>query len=151
MKTKSVIIIGISAIAIGLLLVVGYLISPGSYPDSERYNINKSQMILLSKIDSFKSHDNRYNIPALANVYDSLSRSYHVYIYNYNRNQIIHLVVQQEDKNQSTLRFTGINQGLKLGNWKMINKDFNDTENEAILSDFEKNILRQLGIVYKRE
>jgi hypothetical protein len=151
MKMKNVIIVAVVIVIIVIFLRIGYLIAPGSYPKSENYIINTSQIGLLSKIDSLKSHNPHYNIPSLVNAYDTTKHSYNIYIYNYSKDQIIHIEIQPKGNNQSTIHFIGINQGLTLGNWKIINKDFSNKENEFILSDFEKSILNPLGIVYKRE
>jgi hypothetical protein len=151
MKTKFIIIIIILGAAVAFFLRIGYLIAPGNYPASENYIINTSQINFLSKIDSFKSRNTRYNVPSLVNVYDSIRHSYNIYFYNYSKNQIIHIEDQRESKDKSVVHFIGINEGLTLGNWKMVNKDLTRDESEVIFKDFERNILSQLGISYKKE
>ena len=87
----------------------------------------------------------------MVDVVDTNRHSYNVYINNYGKNQIIHLEIQAFDSNKSVIHYIGVNQGLTLGNWKMINTDFSKKEKLTMLNDFEKNILNQLGINYKRE
>ena len=148
---KTVIIFAVVIIIIVIFLRIGYLMSPGSYPESENYIINTSQLSLLSKIDSLKSQNTRYNLSSLGNQYDSLKHSYNIYIYNYDRNQIIHIETLSKDNNKSIIHLIGINQGLTLGNWKMVNKDLNSSESELVFKNFEKIILNHLGVRYKRE
>jgi len=126
-------------------------ISPGNYHKSENYIVKSSQINFASKIDSLKTKNNRYSPRNLEDSYDSLRHSYNIYIFNYRKNQIIHLETQQMDKSQSIIHFIGINIGTTIGNWKVINKDFTSKENAAILVDFENNILKRLNIMYKKE
>ena len=82
---------------------------------------------------------------------------YSGYLYNMEKNQIIHfqitneIPILKEEKSPSILYFVGVNEGLTLGNWKDVNDDISGEENEEMKSEFEHTILDKLGIEYEKE
>jgi hypothetical protein len=60
-------------------------------------------------------------------------------------NKIIKTWIQgQFEKNKTIFAFVAVNEGLTLGHWKYINKDFSREENEIQKKKFEERILKKI-------
>ena len=64
-----------------------------------------------------------------------------LYFYYPEKNQIIYTWTRPTGENKTSFAFVSINEGLTLGNWKEINRDFNSEENGMEKKIFENKIL----------
>jgi len=161
---KKYIIISLSIILLGIVTLlffyVGYLFSPGSYPFSEKYELNVSDEKLIELIQDIKVKHPEICVPE--NVYignnpfhltdgdrDKYGNYYHVYFYFQEEQQIIHTIIGG-NKHNSIIRFYAVNDGLILGRWKEINSEFwGSAENDNIKLKFEERILSKIKVSIK--
>ncbi|MCC7296956.1 MAG: hypothetical protein IT244_01380 [Bacteroidia bacterium] len=54
------------------------------------------------------------------------------------------------ENNKTDLALVSINQGLDIGNWKDVNKEFGDLENQKVKTKFEKSILSPIKLLLKK-
>ena|SRR6218665_2596539 len=151
MKTKHLITLIVFAVAIIFSLAFYFLskISPGSYPYAEKYEVDVDETVLIQAIENFKDDNPKYKVPlGQPDLHDGRNQQenlwYHIYFYYPTENQIIYTWTRSLGKNKTTFAFVSINQGLILGNWKDINKDFNTSENDRQKKIFEDRILNEL-------
>lgn len=121
----------------------------GSYPYAEKYLIKTDENSLISSIIDFKKNNPKYNIPNSTRLIDGRSPSkddywYHIYFYYPEENQIVYTWIRNENKNETAFALIGINQGLELGKWRTINKDFSRSENAEQKKKFEDRILKKV-------
>jgi hypothetical protein len=122
------------------------VISAGSYAYAEEYQIKTNESEIINKIKEFKMNNPEYCPPDKMQLKDGRSNDkddhwYHVYFYYTDKNQIIYTWIRQYDKETITFAFVGINDGLELGHWRDINKDFDSKNNRLEKEMFEKRIL----------
>jgi len=124
----------------------------GSYPYAETYELNYSEEEVKTAINKFKQEHSEYIVPkvtidgkAACDLIDEQSKEpnhwYIVYFYYPQENQIILTWTRPTEKGKTTFAFVSINEGLTLGNWKEINKDFSSLENKDMKKKFEERIL----------
>lgn len=129
--------------------------APGSYPYAETYELNYSEEEVKIAIRKFKSENPEYVVPKVTidgtkswELIDEQSKSpgywYLVYFYYPEDNQIVFTWTRPRGKGKTTFAFVSINEGLTLGNWKDINKDYHYTENAKVKKKFEDRILNQI-------
>lgn len=122
--------------------------APGSYAYAEEYEINANENDLIEVINDFKKDNPEYVVPEQSQLVDGRNKEvgqdfwYHIYFYYKAENRIVKCWTRPINKKKTTFAIIGINQGLTLGNWKMINKDFNNTDNEKEKKRFQEEILR---------
>lgn len=129
--------------------------NPGSYPYAEQYELDlsyeKAKMALLN----FKKKHPEYMVPKvningkdLWNLQDEQTQAqgkwYKCYFYYKDENKIILTLLRYAGKNKTNVALVSINNGLRIGNWKDINKDFSNLENREEKRKFEIRILKQL-------
>ncbi len=149
---KIVKIILIILIGISVFLFIMYraakLIAPDHYPNAEEYKLNISDSELIKKIAKFKTDNPQYIPPTSMQLTDGWDSKIHFYYYIYfyysQENQIVFAYVKNDNKPQSTFALVSINDGLILGHWKDINKDFDKTENNEQKKKFEERILNKI-------
>ena len=127
-------------------------VAGGSYPYAETYKLKFSEQKVIDAIKMFKNDhpellvpkvqiENKGSFVVTDEREDSSSHWYHFYFYYKNENQIINTWTRPETDQITTLAFVGINDGLNLGNWKYINRDFSAVENEKVKKQFRDRIL----------
>ena len=121
----------------------------GSYPYVERYEIHMSENQLIEVIKNFKKNNPQYNVPNTLELTEGrdttkIDHWYHMYFYFPKENQILYTWTRPIDKNNTTFAFVSVNEGLKIGSWKRINKDFTDEQNEAEKKIFEERIVNKI-------
>jgi hypothetical protein len=152
---KAVIIILIATGVVVAFYKGAELFSPGSYPNAEEYELDYSEEEVKNAITKFKQEYPEYIVPKVTinnqgslDLTDGQSKEpshwYDVYFYYKNENQIIFTWTRPIDKNKTTFAFVSINEGLDLGNWKDINKDFSFFENKEEKKKFEERILSKI-------
>lgn len=149
MKTLMVFIKGF-LIVVFLSRITACNFAPGSYPYREEYKVNVNESILVEAIQDFKKDNPQYVVPDQAQLVDGRNNEtgqdywYHIYFYYENENRIVKCWIRPSEKDKATFAFIGINQGLELGNWKMINKDYSRSENKEEKKKFEERILNKI-------
>ena len=123
------------------------MISAGSYSFSESYNLPYSKSNVIKAIEKFKVKYPKNKVPKvtissnnLISLEDSMSDNglwFVAYLYDSEQNKILNIVINGNETN-STLKFVSINNGLKIGNWKEINRDFSYEENQQLKKKFEE-------------
>ena len=155
MKKKTKIIIGILIITLGVLLLYKFAESfaSGSYPYAEVYKIDAPEENVINAIKQFKTSHSEFIVPNVTvkksgsfNLSESEGRKenshwYLNYFYDKEENQILLTWTRPAENNKTDLALVSINEGLNLGNWKDVNKEFGDSENEKIKTKFERLIL----------
>jgi hypothetical protein len=129
--------------------------APGSYPYAETYELNYSEEEVKTAIKKFKQEHSEYIVPKVTidgkttwDLKDEQSKEpnswYIVHFYYPKENQIILAWTRPAEKGKTTFAFVSINEGLTLGNWKEINKDFGSSENKEEKEKFEERILNKI-------
>ncbi len=118
--------------------------APGSYPYAEIYEFEVSEDKLIEAINKFKIDNPDFCVPEYIGLTDGRSKNktdhwYHIWFYSKKENQIIYTWIRGDK-----FAFVSINEGVELGNWKRINKDFSRKENKIQKEKFEKSILNRI-------
>jgi hypothetical protein len=132
-----------------LLWSVSCNLAPGSYPNAEIYELKINETELISAIERFKKNNPDYCVPEQTQLKDGKSDDkndhwYHIYFYYKDKNWIIYTWVRQTNKDITSFAFVSVNEGLILGHWKVINKDYSSKENKLQKELFEKRILNEI-------
>lgn len=134
------------------------MISAGSYAFSESYDLPYSEESVINAIEKFKEKNPKYQVPEVSissnNSFileDSRSENglwFVAYLYDSNENKILNIAIRGNEAN-TTLEFASINNGLKIGNWKDINRDFSYDENQQLKNRFEESYLNPIKKLLK--
>lgn len=130
-------------------------LAPGSYPYAEKYELNYSEEDVKTAINKFKMDNSEYIVPKVTvnnegawNLTDEPTKNpaywYKFYFYYEDENKILLTWTRPAGKDKTTFAFVSINEGLNLGNWKDINKDFNSTVSKNEKLKFEERILKKI-------
>lgn len=140
------------------ILLIGSIIScnllvAGSYPYAERYELNYSEDCVKEAISEFKREHSEYLVPEVT-IDDSTffplvdeqtekpdDHWYVVYFYYKPENKILYTWTRPAEKGKTTFAFVSINDGLRIGNWKEVNHDFDTHNNKLQKKKFEDRIL----------
>jgi hypothetical protein len=149
MKTKyviAIVILGTSIIGLGIWFGLSY--KPGSYPNAEKYKIKIDESTLILAIQRFKKENPQFEVPEKIQLLDGRNEQenlwYHVYFYYPQENQILYTWVRKKNKRETVFAFVSVNNGIQLGRWKDINKDFSSEENKEQKRKFEERILNKI-------
>ena len=155
-KSKNIIIIFIYFISCNLV--------PGSYPYAKEYNIDVGEPVFISAIEKFLNKNPKYQIPPHIKLHNGRKNIndhwYFIHFYYPETKQILKCwtrpAVPMEleeigviESLKSTFAFISVNDELDIGNWKRINKDFEDDENEKQIQHFEERILNKIKTYLK--
>jgi hypothetical protein len=129
------------------------MISAGSYAFSESYELPYSEANVIKAIEKFKEKNPKYKVPEVSissnnsfTLEDSRSENglwFIAYLYDSKENKILNIAIRGNENN-STLEFASINNGLIIGNWKDINRDFSYDENQQLKNRFEESYLNPI-------
>ena len=129
------------------------MISAGSYAYSESYELPYSETNVIKAIEKFKERNPKNKVPEVSIspndlflLEDSRSRNglwFIAYLYDSNENRILNIAIRGNETN-TTLEFASINKGLRIGNWKEINRDFSYDENQGLKNRFEEIYLNPI-------
>lgn len=129
--------------------------APGSYPYAEKYELNYSEEEVKTAINKFKTENSEYLVPKVTienqgtwDLIDEPTKNpvywFKFYFYYKAENQILLTWTRPAGKNKTIFAFVSINEGLNLGNWKDINKDFSSSLNKEEKVKFENRILKKI-------
>ena len=134
------------------------MISAGSYSFSESYKLPYSDINVIKCIKKFKEKNPKYQVPDVSisstnsfKLEDSPTKNglwFVAYLYDSNENRILKIAIRGNENN-TTLEFVSINNGLEIGHWKDINRDFSYDENEQLKNTFEKFYLNPIQHILK--
>lgn len=156
MKSKKTIVVLVTVIlVIGLVIWFGCNFAPGSYPYAEEYELSYSEEKVKSAITKFKEKHPEYRVPKVTinhkdttDLADGQSNEpngiYSVYFYYKDEDKILFTWIRPSGNEKTTLALVSINNGLDIGNWKDINKDFGSSENKGEKQKFEERILNDI-------
>ena len=155
MQKKNYFIMAIIITIIGWVIWYGLNFKPGSYPYREEYELNYSQEEVKNAIKKFKQEHPEYIVPKVTiNNQECLDlvdepmnepTYWHIFYFYYrDENKIIFTFTYPVGKNKTIFAFVSVNNGLNLGSWKDINKDFNYYENKEEKKKFEEQILNKI-------
>ena len=140
--------------AIGATLYVLYkgasLMAPGSYPYAESYEFKAPENVVIDSIKQFKKRH-----PALDNTYfkSSEGRSDSSYwYYNYyilTNGKAVMTWTRPCDNGNTELALVSVYE-TSTRSWMDFNDDLNKSDNERLKKLFEEDVLRKLGIPYKK-
>lgn len=122
-------------------------LSAGSYPYAETYKISSTEQEVINAVNTFKSihPELLVRISGLTDGRtDSSDYWYHIYFYQSKENRIVHCWTRPDNNNETIFAVVGVSEGLALGNWKEVNKDFNSSENEKIKRDLERTLVNPI-------
>ena len=133
-------------------------ISGGSYAYSESYELPYSETNVIKAIEKFKERNPKYKVPKVwiftGNSFlleDSKSENglwFIAYLYDSYENRIFNIAIRGNETH-TILEFASINQGLQIGNWQDINRDFSYDENQELKNNFEKVYLKSIKEILK--
>jgi hypothetical protein len=125
-------------------------ISAGSYPYAEIYRYKINADTLISQLIALKEKDSTLIPPLDLHLIDGKKDSsdywYNIYFFNKNTKDIYFTWVREQSNEISDVGFVSVNEGLKLGDWKTINNDYDDVKNENKKREFQDLILSKLNI-----
>jgi len=148
MKYLSILTKSVLVIILFLILDSCGSITAGSYPYAERYTIHKDEATLIKDVIDFKIENPKYTLPSEARLKDGRKNKslwYSVYFYYPKEGEIVFACLRPKRMGVTTLYLVSINEGLRLGNWKDINKDFDLVENNRQKKKFEELILKKIS------
>lgn len=134
------------------------MISAGSYAFSESYELPYSETDVIKAVGKFKEKNPKYRVPEVSifpndsfALEDSKSENglwFLAYFYDSKENRILNIAIRG-NQTKTTLEFVSINNGLKIGHWKDINRDFSYEENEELKNNFEQVYLNPIKKILK--
>lgn len=152
MKTTYKIIIAV--LGFFLFITVGIysgLIGGGSYEYAQQYEFNATDSVLIKAIEKLKIENPGFQVPKTYDLPDFHDKyKYHFYLNYSDENKLIHCFIMTADgSNKSSIYLDGINDGLTLQNWKIINRDYDRSENLKVKNEFKKYVLNKLKLSYE--
>jgi hypothetical protein len=127
-----------------------------SYPYGEEYRIDAGERQLVNAVNAFKKQHPEYCVPVTLTMPGGKEGQlldgprgkndywYHAYFYYPKENQVIKTWMKPIDSSHTTFAFDAVNNGLKIGNWRGVNKDYNEADRETIKQAFEQRILKEI-------
>ena len=129
----------------------GVSFAPGSYSSAEEFMLNANEKDVIDVINQYKIDHPEISVPKvqienqgqfdLPDGKDSSSHWYTFYFYYKKENQIIFTWTRPNGNQKTTFAFIAINNGLNIGNWKVINRDFSSNEDQMNKEKFKSQIL----------
>ena len=155
-QTQWIVYILIAAVLVFSFYKLVNVATSVSYPYGEEYRIDAAEQKVINAVNTFKKQHPEYCVP------DSLTMPggkagrlldgprgkndywYHSYFYYAKENQVIKTWMKPVDAGHTTFAFDAVNDGLKIGNWRGVNKDYNEADRERIKLAFEDRILKEV-------
>jgi hypothetical protein len=127
-----------------------------SYPYGEEYRISAAEKDVVVAVNTFKSRHPEFKVPdsllmpggRMGQLIDGPRGKgdywYHAYFYYPKEKQVIKTWLKPVDSSHTIFAFDAVNQGLTIGNWRGVNKDYNHDESMRIKDLFEQRILSEI-------
>lgn len=132
---------------IWMLLLVKPRFANG-FPHAQSYVVHYPEAVVLEAIETFKSANPHHFQPQYLNLIDGRDehddRFHHFYFFYPEALQIVYVWARPIDDYSTEIALVSINDGLVLGNWKNINKDFSMRDNEIQKEKFFNTILNKI-------
>jgi len=155
MKTKyKILIILVFVLILVAVRMSANLFLGGSYSYAEQYEFDVNNATLIRAVKRLKNENPNYKMPDSLTINDSsYMGKYHFYIYYSKENEIVHCFIMDriDNPNKTSIYLDGINKGLVLGSWKVVNSDYDKSENLKIKEEFKERVLNKLKLPYKDE
>lgn len=148
--TISVILVLVAALG---FYRIGWLLSPGSYPFAEVYELNIGEEELIDIIEQVKKENPELNLNQTIRIpnggsaellEERRSHWYSFYFYYPDKNQIVKTWTRSTFEGTTNFAFAAINDGLTLGNWTTANQNFWWWQNNKRKTEFEERILSKV-------
>lgn len=155
-QTQWIVYVFIAAVLVFSFYKLVNVATSVSYPYGEEYRINAREQDVIRAISTFKQMHPEYKMPdsvvmpggkAGCLVDGPRGKNdywYHAYFYYPKEDQVIKTWLKPVDSSHTTFAFDAVNKGLKIGNWRGVNKDFNKKESSEIKELFEQRILKDI-------
>lgn len=125
--------------------------SAGSYPYAEIFEIKLPIEDVVHKIESIKANE-KFQVPEFewagkkTLLKDkTLKNGYFVfYIFLKEKNKIIYSYARTDGLNKTRIGLISVQDGLSLGNWKEVNKDLSEEDNEQLKELFKEKIVSKI-------
>jgi hypothetical protein len=153
-KRYKIIIICVCVICLIAFAIFGGLVGSGNYGYAQQYEFNTTDSVLINKVKLIKDQNPDFRIPSSISLKDYLANGkFHFYIYYKNENQIVHCFIMNtlNNPNNTSIYLDAINYGLTLGNWKVVNSDYDRSDNLKVKLQFEERFLNKLKLPYQDE
>ncbi|MBS7788306.1 hypothetical protein KIH23_13440 [Flavobacterium sp. CYK-55] len=162
MKKRTIIIVVAILFLIFGIYKFSRMLSPGSYPFAEEYELNYSEQQVKAAISKFKKDNSQYQVPKVTienqgsfdlDDHQTKNPSYWFTAYFYFKKEdlIILTNTRPNGNSQTTFAFVSVNKGLNIGNWKNINDDFDYFENKKLKKQFEEKVLEKLKEILEKQ
>jgi hypothetical protein len=150
-RIYKIIIVCLAIIAIIIFGLYSGIIDSGSYSDAEQYQFEVTDSVLIIAIKNFKDANPDFRVPKSVNLTDSTENyKYHFYLYDSREDNLIHCFILSADgSNKASIYLDAINSGLRLGNWKVVNEDYDRTANLEVKKEFREKVLDKLKLSYE--
>jgi hypothetical protein len=131
-------------------IILGASIGAGHYGYSQLYKCDVGENVLVRTIQTLKKKDSALNVSNSVGFSDSFDANHDYHAYIQYQNKIIHFHVTEEpgDTDECRIYLDAINEGLILGKWRVINRDYDRQENIYEKKQFEKLLLEKLNTKY---
>lgn len=133
---------------------IGWMLSSGSYPLAEVYELTISESELIGVIKEVKAENPEVNLPhqvripnkGTTGLLDGRSTYwYSFYFYYPETKEIIHTWTRSTLEGNSKFAFVAISNGFTLGNWTTANQSFWWWQNKDRKIKFEERILAKIN------
>jgi hypothetical protein len=130
-------------------------ISAGSYPYAETSVFPFSEQSFIRAIDTFKLQHPKAVVP-IEDLNDGRGGSdggywYHTYFYLPEKQTIVHCWTRPASESKTQFAIVGLNNGLELGNWKQVNKDFSSRENTEAIQMVKDSFLHPILLIIREQ
>jgi len=127
-----------------------------SYPYGEEYRVNAPENDVISAVKTFKAQHPEFVVPdsltmqagKKSNLVDGRRGKgdywYHVYFYYVKENEVVKTWIKPADSSHTIFAFDAVNEGLMIGNWRGVNKDYSESESQHVKEIFEQRILNEV-------
>lgn len=146
MNASKRILLLLGLICIAIIIWFGINFAPGSYPYVERYKFNVSEEELIGHINKLRVLDANLKVPDSCGLKEGKSNAndhwHHFYLFYSEEQEVIYCWVRASSLTSADLGFVSVID--RYGVNKLINKDFNRSENSAQKKKFEEYFIDRL-------
>ncbi|MBL7712499.1 MAG: hypothetical protein JNL13_08555 [Chitinophagaceae bacterium] len=139
-----------------IIVLLAKVLSPGSFLEAERYELDISEKALMQIIHEFKNEHKEFCVPDSLNIKDGRENAddlwYNIYFYFPKDTTIMYAWIRQVEYRTTTIALVSVKLNDGMPEWKIINRDFSSSDNKKQKGRFEKQIILPLKkIISKKE